>query len=144
MSPLLGHRPSLWIILPCQESTGKSIIHTYHSRLILEGVAEASLIFRREAHVLQELKMKSTIKSIKKISIIHKVGLWPSSGDINRLIMMKTTLYYLVTPNRFFAITPLSRNNFKAFWKFIFRVPKFRIFWEAYLGKPSTLPLFTC
>jgi hypothetical protein len=35
-------------------------IHTYHSRFILEGVAEASQIFLRDAHVLPKLAMRNT------------------------------------------------------------------------------------
>jgi hypothetical protein len=40
------HAPGCWI---------HTYIHTYHSRLIPEGVAEASQIFLRDAHVLQKL-----------------------------------------------------------------------------------------
>jgi hypothetical protein len=39
---------------------GKSIIHTHHSRFIPEGVAEASQIFLRDAHILPKLATRYT------------------------------------------------------------------------------------
>jgi hypothetical protein len=36
-------------------------IHTYHSRFIPEGVAEASQIFLRDAHVLTKLALSNTV-----------------------------------------------------------------------------------
>jgi hypothetical protein len=38
-----------------QFDIGAYYIHTYHSRFIPEGVAEASQIFLRDAHVLPQL-----------------------------------------------------------------------------------------
>jgi hypothetical protein len=39
----------------CIYNIHNTYMHTYHSRFILEGVAEASQIFLREAHVLPKL-----------------------------------------------------------------------------------------
>jgi hypothetical protein len=39
---------------------GVESLHTYHSRFIPEGVAEASQILRRDAHVLPKLAMRNT------------------------------------------------------------------------------------
>jgi hypothetical protein len=39
----------------CQSSILSTYVHTYHSRFIPKGIAEASQIFLRDAHVLPKL-----------------------------------------------------------------------------------------
>jgi hypothetical protein len=56
-------------------------IHTYHSRFIPEGVAEASQIFLRDTHVLPKLVMRNTanVTDGKSIAVL----LQSISRDIN-------------------------------------------------------------
>jgi hypothetical protein len=41
--------------IPCRAMSADIKIHTYHSRFIPEGVAEASQTFLRDVHVLPKL-----------------------------------------------------------------------------------------
>jgi hypothetical protein len=51
-------------------------IHTYHSRYILEGVAEVSQIFLRDTHVLLAMRNSSDVTGGKPIAVL----LQPISG----------------------------------------------------------------